>query len=275
MNRIATPQLDPDSRQGCVGRRTGTIGILGQAAVSAIRSPTVWVPALVLAVLTLILRLTDADLACVRPFFASGAVGKEFVDRWPLMVIHPWKALYDWGIYPAWIMGVGGLVIWVASFFWHKLEPWRDPGLFYGLLLIVGPGIIINGVLKPYWGRPRPNAIVQFEGEREFLPVGVWGRGQDESSFPSGHASTGFFLMAPAFVYYRSRPRLALAFLLLGLISGSVIGLARVVAGGHFPSDVLWSGGIVYFTGLLIAAPFQFGKVSSAPLNPLLPPRQA
>ena len=157
-------------------------------------------------------------------------------------------------------MGTGGLVVWIASFLWpRKLECWRDEGLFYGLLLIIGPGILINSVLKPYWGRPRPNALVEFGGQREFLPVWVWGRGQDESSFPSGHASMGFCLMAPAFVHYRRRPRLARCFLLLGLLSGCLMGLTRVVAGGHFPSDVLWAGGLIYFTALLIAAPFRFG----------------
>ena len=66
--------------------------------------------------------------------------------------------------------------------------------------------------------------------------------------------------MAPAFVCYRRRPWLAAAFVLLGLTAGTVIGLARIVAGGHFPSDVLWSGGIVYFTALALAAPFRFGR---------------
>ena len=56
----------------------------------------------------------------------------------------------------------------------------------------------------------------------------------------------------------------AVAFLLLGLLSGSVIGLARMVAGSHFPSDVLWSGGFIYFTALLIAAPFGFWRESGA-----------
>ncbi len=31
------------------------------------------------------------------------------------------------------------------------------------------------------------------------------------------------------------------------------MGLGRVVQGRHFPSDVLWSGAIVYFTGLILA----------------------
>ena len=130
----------------------------------------------------------------------------------------------------------------------------------FALFLVVGPGILVNGVLKPCWNRPRPCNVTDFGGPRPFLPV--WQRGHDENdaSFPSGHAAMGFYLMAPAFVYCRRRPRLAAAFAALGLCAGAELGLARMVAGGHFPSDVLWSAGTVYFTGLLLAAPFRFGR---------------
>ncbi len=168
--------------------------------------------------------------------------------------------LYNWGVYPAWILGSGGLVVWIVSFAWTRLERWRDPGLFYALLLIVGPGLIVNELCKPYWSRPRPRATVEFGDSRPFVPVWQRGSGEEDSSFPSGHAAMGFYLMAPAFVCYRRRPWLAAAFLLLGLTCGSVMGLGRIVAGGHFPSDVLWSGGLVYFTALALAAPFRFGR---------------
>ena len=169
-----------------------------------------------------------------------------------------------WGVYPAWILGCGGMAVWVVSFFWTKLEAWRDPGLFFALLLIVGPGILVNCVFKPYWSRPRPHATTSFGGPREFLPVWQRGFGEEDSSFPSGHAAMGFYLMAPAFVCYRRRPWLAAGFLLLGLAGGVVIGLARMVAGCHFPSDVLWAGGIIYFTALALAAPFRFGREKPA-----------
>jgi lipid A 4'-phosphatase len=227
--------------------------------LSAFRSPVVWVPAVVLALATAVFRWTDLDVSMVRPFFARDASGQNLDARWPLMVAQPWKMLYDWGVYPAWIIGCGGMVVWIVSFLWTKFERWRDPGLFFALLLIVGPGIVVNVLFKPYWSRPRPHATIPFGGEREFLPVWQRGSGQEDSSFPSGHAAMGFYLMAPALVCYRRRPGLAAAFLLLGLAGGAVIGLARVVAGCHFPSDVLWAGGLIYFTALLLAAPFRFG----------------
>lgn len=226
------------------------IGLLGL--------PVVWIPAIVLAVATAVFWATDADMVIMRWFFA-GPNG-QLDERWPLTIAQPWKTLYDWGVYPALLLGCGGLAIWIISFFWKKLEPWRDPGLFFALLLIIGPLILVNVVFKPYWSRPRPRATVPFGGERDFVPVLERGHGEDDSSFPSGHAAMGFYLMAPAFVCYRRRPWLAAGFLLLGLAGGGIVGLARIVAGGHFPSDVLWSGGIVYFTGLLLASLFRFGR---------------
>jgi lipid A 4'-phosphatase len=228
--------------------------------LSVLRSPAVWTPAMVLATATAVFRWTDLDIAMVRPFFTGDAPNDALASHWPLMTTQPWKMLYDWGVYPALVLGCGGIVVWIASFFWTKLERWRDPGLFLAITLIIGPGILVNVVFKPGWSRPRPHATIPFGGQREFLPVWQRGDGQADSSFPSGHAAMGFYLMVPAFVCYRRRPGLAAAFLLLGLASGTVIGLARMVAGSHFPSDVLWAGGLVYFTALLIAAPFRFGQ---------------
>ncbi|OYW24720.1 MAG: hypothetical protein B7Z55_01380, partial [Planctomycetales bacterium 12-60-4] len=72
--------------------------------------------------------------------------------------------------------------------------------------------------------------------------------GNHNSSFPSGHAAVAFYLMAPAFIVHGRRPRLAKGLLLFGLLFGACMSATRVVQGGHFASDVIWSAGIVYFT---------------------------
>ena len=233
---------------------------IASKVLSVLRSPAVWVPAVVLAAATAVFRWTDLDIAAVQPFFDSDGSGHAPDAHWPLKLVQPWKGLYDWGEYPALLIGCGGMVVWIVSFFWKRIEPWRDPGLFLALLLILGPGIIVNVLIKPCWARPRPNATVPFGGPSEFVPVWQLGEGTDDWSFPSGHAAMGFYLMAPAFICYRRRPGLAAGFLLLGLASGTVMGMARIVAGCHFPSDVLWAGGVVYFTALVLAAPFDLGE---------------
>lgn len=228
--------------------------------VSILHRPAVWIPAVVLALGTIIFWTTDLDVILLRPFFSDDAVGQTRIARWPQMHAQPWQALYDWGEFPALILGGGGLIVWIVSFFWARIEGWRDAGLFYALLLIIGPGLLVNEVCKPFWQRPRPHATAPFGGQQDFLTVGQRGCVDSDASFPSGHAATGFYLMAPAFVLYRRRRRLAASFLLLGLVSGVVIGLARMAVGCHFPSDILWSGGLVYFTGLALAAPFKFRR---------------
>ncbi|MGA2798673.1 MAG: phosphatase PAP2 family protein [Thermoguttaceae bacterium] len=219
-------------------------------------------PLALLVSATVIFWVTDVDLQLSRPFYISGGSYLKSNSHWPLRSAQPWKLLNDFGVYPALIMGGGGLLVVLISLFWSKLKPSRDAGLFLVLMLALGPGLLINGIFKPYWGRPRPNDTIDFRGQQPFLPVGDIGI-SDGASFPSGHASMGFYLMAPGFLFYRRRSRLAAAFFLLGLTGGTIMGLARIVAGSHFASDVVWSAGIVYFTGLGLSALFHFGVKDS------------
>lgn len=224
--------------------------------LATIRSPAVWIPALIVLALTLVFRLSHADIEISRPYYVNGG-------RWPLTRAEPWHSLYRWGCYPALILGWSGLLVWLVSFVWKRLEPLRKPGLFLGLALLIGPGLLVNGILKPLVGRPRPHATTPFGGNTPFVHVLDVNEGKPGASFPSGHASMGFFWMTPAFLFFRSRRRLAWGFMIFGLLAGLLMGAARIVAGGHFPSDVLWSGAIVYFTGLFLAIPFRFGVVKT------------
>src|SRR6478672_12010674 len=36
--------------------------------------------------------------------------------------------------------------------------------------LVLGPGLLVNGVLKEHWARPRPGAVVEFGGTLPFMP---------------------------------------------------------------------------------------------------------
>jgi membrane-associated PAP2 superfamily phosphatase len=164
--------------------------------------------------------------------------------------------LYRYGPMPALVLGIGGAVLGAAGYFWSTLRPWREMGLFLGILLALGPGLTINGILKPQWSRPRPHQIKDFGGDHEYVSVWHFGPRDASKSFPCGHASMGFFFMGPAFLLYRRRPGWAFSFLLLGLVGGGILGVARVVQGQHFPSDVLWSGGLVYLSGAILSYVF-------------------
>jgi membrane-associated PAP2 superfamily phosphatase len=123
-------------------------------------------------------------------------------------------------------------------------------------MIVLGPGLLVNGVLKPNFARPKPGEIREFGGYHEFQPVGHIGASKVNRSFPSGHAAMGFALMAPAFALFPAKKIWALGFLTLGCVTGAFIGTVRISQGGHFLSDVVWSLATVYFSGLFMAMVF-------------------
>jgi len=119
------------------------------------------------------------------------------------------------------------------------------------LALALGPGLLVNTILKDHWGRARPTQIVAFGGDRQFTPALVPARQCERNcSFSSGHAALGFSLVAVAFLARDARRRrLAIA---TALACGSLLGLARIAQGGHFLSDVVLSGLLVTATSWLL-----------------------
>lgn len=202
-------------------------------------------PLFVLVSLTVVFMLSDLDLKISGYFFDSKT-------GWFLADSQPWKFLYKFGPVPAILLATGALVVFLLSYFKPRLADLRMPALFLVVVMVVGPGIMVNSAFKEYWGRPRPRDIHEFGGNKDFLYVWEKGKAHNGKSFPSGHASTGFFLIAPWFLLRRKRIRLASTVLVGGLAFGALTGVGRIVQGAHFPSDVLWSAGFVYFSGLAL-----------------------
>lgn len=240
-------------RSPAAGTRGSAVapGADGPARSACCHLPIV-LPLAALLAITLVFHCTRADLV-ISSFFYSGPKPEP---GWPGGHQQPWSALYEWGVYPGLMLGVGGLAVVLAGAVLPRLRQWRREGLFLGLLLLMGPGLVVNVWLKGCWGRPRPCDTVAFGGVRPFVPPGIPAPTEGRS-FPSGHASMGFFLMAPAFFLYRCNKRLALWFVLLGLSAGTMIGLGRIVQGRHFASDVVWSAGMIYLTGWCLDWLFQ------------------
>jgi len=113
--------------------------------------------------------------------------------------------------------------------------------------LALGPGILVNVALKDHWGRPRPIDVAQFGGQYHFM---AWwdprGRCPSNCSFVSGDVSGAAWTFAPAAL---APPQWrALAY---GAALAFTVGMAtvRVMAGAHFPSDVIFAG---LFTFLIV-----------------------
>ena len=87
----------------------------------------------------------------------------------------------------------------------------------------------------------------------KFLPVGEWGtHSLPNSSFPSGHAAVAFFLMGLGFVVSPNRKWFRRICFVGGVTYGLAMGVTRIMQGGHFVSDVLWAGAIVYFVAVAL-----------------------
>lgn len=205
-----------------------------------------WMVLVLLVITTGVLAHTGADLALSSLFYQSGG--------WPVGEQFPWKLLYRIDRTPAVLLAVGWLIVVIGSYRRPNLYQWRRAGVFTVLLLILGPGLLVNSVLKEHWGRPRPRDLVQFGGAKPFLQPwqpGISGKGR---SFPSGHASAAFFLATPWFVYRHRKPLAAQCWLWGGVGFGIVMSIARIAQGGHFLTDCLWAFGVVWLTGQILAA---------------------
>lgn len=203
------------------------------------------IPLLVLVVLTLMFRVTDLDLTIEHFFYVPGA-------GWVYNDLAVCSLLYRYGTVPAFVLFCSSIVVLAVSFWNKNASPYRIKALFFVLLMVLGPGLVVNVVFKDYWGRPRPRQVEDLGGKERPLKVLVKGEAGKGKSFPSGHASMGFYLFAPYFVFRRSSRKLAGAFLLTGLSCGLLMGVVRMAQGGHFASDVVWAGGFVYLCGLAL-----------------------
>lgn len=111
--------------------------------------------------------------------------------------------------------------------------------IFVALTYALGPGLLVNVILKEISGRARPAQITQFGGAAHFTPAFVFtDQCAHNCSFTAGDPGIGFALIAFAFLF----PRYRLNLTLLALVVGFGYGAIRIMQGGHFLSDVLATG---------------------------------
>jgi len=193
---------------------------------------------------TAIFRCTNADIVISDWFYDHST------QEWTWFFNTGCTLFYRRGIYPAFVL-FGVSVVAQAAAIVMKREKLYRAGLFLSLLFIIGPGLIVNYGFKNHWGRPRPHQIDHFNGPMAFVPLGSPGiRSYHNSSFPSGHAAVAFYLIGPSFLVNSRRRGLAGKLMITGLVFGGAMALVRVMQGGHFVSDVVWSAAIVYFTAV-------------------------
>ncbi len=212
-----------------------------------------WLPELLIVsvlmiVTTKMFRNTNADIALEGHFYCRQCPD----SKWFLGNNIFLRLLYNYGSWPAAISVIGALILLVLSYFTSALVRYRIYSIFLILALLIGPGFIINSVLKVHWGKPRPSETREFGGRWEYQKLFEKGESGRGKSFPCGHCSMGYFFFAFYFIFKNKRRKLAFLFLLFGLIYGSLIGFSRMAFGGHFPSDVLWAAFIPFLVPLVL-----------------------
>jgi membrane-associated PAP2 superfamily phosphatase len=182
------------------------------------------------------------DLQLVRPFFVPS------VGLW--VGILPWlTALRDVSRLIVTLVAAPAVLAIVVKLVLPR-RPMLIPGRAAALMiatLALGPGVVTNLILKDHWGRPRPIDVTVFGGDQQFVPW--WdprGGCPENCSFVAGEPSGAFWTLAPAALLPPAWRAPAYG---AALVFGAGIGLVRMAGGGHFFTDVVFSG---IFTFLLI-----------------------
>ncbi len=154
--------------------------------------------------------------------FAESSQAKEqpgFIRALAVVLAHSGDSWF-------WLIGLG-LLWWLGADYWKQLA----------LVMIIGIGVTALVVL-----------LIKFTVRRS-RPQGEWGqiyRSTDPHSFPSGHAARSTMLAVIA---------LGMGPLWLGLsllLWAPLVGLARIILGVHYPSDILVGMALGIVMGVLV-----------------------
>lgn len=128
--------------------------------------------------------------------------------------------------------------------------------MFLTISLLLGPGLLVNVVLKDNWGRPRPGNVVEFGGKQNY--VNWWDRNgtcTGNCSFASGEAAAAAWMFGPAML---APPHWRAAAIAGAAVFTTAMSALRVAAGGHFLTDVLF-GALIALTAVVAVYRLMFG----------------
>jgi len=200
----------------------------------------------------------NLDLAVSQRLFAD----HQFIGRDSL----PFSAarlLFNVLFYGACTVGLIGCVVTLSSGRkWLNVS--SNKWLFLAVCVLVGPLTVANLGFKDHWGRARPQAVVEFGGDKLFSPPLIKSdQCPRNCSFVSGEASSIYVIgFVAAFLF----PAAAGAWVWSGVMLGSLCGFVRMAAGGHFLSDVIFAGVLMAITVALMQLLFSAISGKSEPV---------
>ncbi|WP_316355119.1 phosphatase PAP2 family protein [Candidatus Trichorickettsia mobilis] len=113
------------------------------------------------------------------------------------------------------------------------------------ITVAIGPGLMVNQILKNEIGRARPAQITEFGGSKNFTAAAIIANQcHHNCSFPSGHAAMAYYCTILAYVtslFSNKNKKYFTIIYISALLFGTLTGLSRILMGGHFLSDVIAS----------------------------------
>lgn len=166
-----------------------------------------------------------------------------------------WAAIArDGAMWIAWALVAPAIIAFVVKLI-RPVKPLMMSGramVFLLVTMLLTAIVLSNVVFKGYWGRPRPVTVTEFNGKLDFKPW--WdprGACPKNCSFFSGEGATAFWTYAPAALTPPAwRPLAYVAATAFGVLTGGL----RMTFGGHFFTDVLFSGTAAFLVTWLFYA---------------------
>ena len=196
--------------------------------------PSYWSSIIVLLISLLFLAVPEIDL-WVTGLFYSDQDGFWAKSTWFFY------RLRKLGIFAPRLIIILMVLFFIARLFWPNLKKLfaLSHMLYLMLVAIIGPGLLVNGLLKANWGRARPVQTDVFGGEWPFSQVWVIADNcQKNCSFVSGEGAMSFWMIGLVLllpVGWR-KPGFCIITCFALLVS-----LNRIAFGGHYLSDIALS----------------------------------
>ena len=137
---------------------------------------------------------------------------------------------------------VGYLCLYIVRRVRPRSRFWAPSGREFAVILLsfaLGPGLLVNTVLKNHSHRPRPTQTLNFGGDDAFRPFYTFDGACDRNcSFVSGEGAAAFWTLAPALM---TPPVIQPVAVAAALAFGIGTGVLRMAFGGHYLSDTVFA----------------------------------
>jgi lipid A 4'-phosphatase len=188
----------------------------------------------------------DLDLRIARYFYSFEDAGH---NTFAFRIYPPVMWARDIGLWIGTVLVIPAVVCLVIKLILprRKLLMSGRAIVFLIATMALAPGLLVNVLLKDHWGRSRPIDVTQFGGSEHF--VAWWDPRGDcpaNCAFVSGDVAGAFWTIAPAAL---APPQWRAVAYGAALALGTGMAVIRMMAGAHFPSDVIFAG---VFTFLII-----------------------